>query len=182
MGNKLRGGFRPGAGRPKKIFATKVIRIPEPLESSVRHAIQSFEMGVLKADVTSYVPLPLYESRVQAGFPSVADDRIEQTLDLNCHLIQHEAATFFVRAIGDSMVGAGIFAGDLLIVDKSLAPTPGKIIVALLDGGFTVKRLKIQNKAIVLCSENSIFPDIHVKEEDAFEIYGVVTNVIHSLS
>jgi DNA polymerase V len=88
--------------------------------------------------------LPLYANKISAGFPSPADDYIEMKLDLNTHLIKHPAATFFVRVSGDSMLNAGINSGDLLIVDRSIEPVDGKIVIVALNGELTVKRLSIK--------------------------------------
>lgn len=124
---------------------------------------------------------PLFESRVQAGFPSPADEYCEGSIDLNDYLLPHKATTFFVRVTGDSMTDAGIFPNDMLVVDRSLTPSYGKIVIALLNGEMTVKRIeKIKNR-LLLCAENDLYPDIQVNEEDNFAIWGVVTNVIHSL-
>ncbi|MDA0859295.1 MAG: translesion error-prone DNA polymerase V autoproteolytic subunit, partial [Verrucomicrobia bacterium] len=86
--------------------------------------------------------LPLFSARVQAGFPSPADDHLERSIDLNEELIRNPAATFFVRVKGESMQDAGIASGDILVVDRSLAPTDRKIVVAMIDGEFTVKRFR----------------------------------------
>ena len=131
------------------------------------------------ADFLSVLPLPCVETRIAAGFPSPAEDWIDEKLDLNALLIQRPAATFFVRVEGDSMLGAGIHPGDLLVVDRSITATDGKVVLAVLDGGFTVKRLRLHPLRLV--AENRAFPDIIVGEDRAFEIWGVVTNVIHSL-
>lgn len=124
-------------------------------------------------------PLPVASSHVQAGFPSPADDFIEKQLDLNELMVQRPAATFFVRVQGDSMIDAGIQSGDILVVDRSAEPASGKIVVAILNGEFTVKRLIKKNKKIILQSENSQYPDIGVDPETNFEVWGVVTYVIH---
>jgi DNA polymerase V len=125
--------------------------------------------------------LPYFEVGIPAGFPSIAEDYIERPLDLHELLIEHPAATFFVRVDGDSMIGAGIHSGDILVVDRSLTAHHGKIVIALLNGEFTVKRLKIEGKKILLASENSRYRPIEVLEESDFQIWGVVTYVIHSL-
>ena len=127
------------------------------------------------------VDLPLAESSVPAGFPSPADDFIANRLDLNEHLILHPAATFFVRVAGDSMIGAGITDGDILIVDRSLEPTDGKVVIAVVSGELVVKRLRRTEKGWLLLAENDGYPPIEVGEEDEFEVWGVVTNVIHHL-
>ena len=121
--------------------------------------------------------LPFYEAKVQAGFPSPADDHMPDGLDLNKYLIKRPAATFFIRVIGDSMTGAGIKANDLLVVDKSIKPVNNKIVIAVINNEFTVKRLKIIDNIAYLCPENDNYSVIKIDEEDY--IWGVVTSVIH---
>jgi DNA polymerase V len=123
--------------------------------------------------------LPLFTGKVAAGFPSPADDYVEKTLDLNELLVQKPAATFFVRAQGESMLGAGIHPNDILVVDRSVEPIPGKIVICALNGELVVKRLKHQAGQWLLASENSYYPDIPLHEELEMVIWGVVTNVIH---
>ena len=101
---------------------------------------------------------------MQAGFPSPADDYLEGALDLNEHLIRYPAATFFLRVIGDSMVGAGIHSGDLLIVDRSINPVDGRIVIAIIDGELTVKRLSQQHGKVRLISENPNYPTIKIRD------------------
>jgi DNA polymerase V len=125
--------------------------------------------------------LPLHITWIPAGFPSPADDYIDKKLDLNEYLIKHPAATFFVRVSGDSMICAGIDNSDILIVDRAVEPTHNKIIVAVLDGEFTVKRFKIKGNRVFLVPENDKYPVIEIKEGMNFEIWGVVTNVIHQV-
>lgn len=124
---------------------------------------------------------PLYSNRVSAGFPSPADDHIETKLDLNQHLVKRPAATFFVRVEGDSMIGAGIHPNDLLVVDRSIKPINGKVVIAVLNGELTVKRLKIQKETITLMPENERYSPIVIDETMEFNIWGVVTNVIHAV-
>ncbi len=124
---------------------------------------------------------PLFVAAVPAGFPSPADDYVEGTLDLNRHLITHPAATFFVRATGDSMIDAGIHPGDLLIVDRALRPTEGHVVIAALDGELTVKRLERVDGKPVLTAGNRRYPPIRPREHQNFEIWGVVTYVIHKV-
>jgi len=116
---------------------------------------------------------------VQAGFPSPADDHLEDRLDLNKHLIHHQESTFFVRAQGESMLNAGIHPGDILIVDKSLPAKSGKIVIAVVDGEFTVKRLYKYKGVVSLKAENPEFKDIEINEGSELIIWGVVTSVIH---
>lgn len=125
--------------------------------------------------------LPLFSTRISAGFPSPADDFLDKKLDLNEHLIHHPASTFFIRVVGDSMINVGIFEGDLLIVDKALEAKNGSIIVAILQGEFTVKRLVCKAKKIFLVPENPQHQSVEIKDAMDFEVWGVVTNVIHSL-
>ncbi len=124
--------------------------------------------------------LPLYFTPVHAGFPSPADDFIDKPLDLNEHLIRHPAATFFVKVEGDSMIDAGIHPGALLVVDRSLQARSGSIILAILDGEFTVKRLKKEKGMSVLYPENPQYQPIFIKQGQDFEIWGVVAHVVRS--
>ncbi len=121
------------------------------------------------------VRIPLFGHKVVAGFPSPAGDYVEDSLSLDESLIQHREFTFFVRAKGNSMVDAGIFDGDLLVVDKSLAPLPGHIVIAAVNGELTVKRLARQGDAFVLKPENPRFSAIRLREGEDLEIWGVVT-------
>lgn len=115
------------------------------------------------------------------GFPSPADDFFEQRLDLNEQFIKHQEATFFARMVGDAMVNAGIHDGDLLIVDRSLPIESGQIVIAYLNGDFTVKRLQRRNDQITLLSENPRHRPITITEGQDLIIWGVVTTVIHRL-
>lgn len=169
----MRGGKRSGAGRPlgknKYGEPTKPLRIPI---SKIDIIMSFIETGLLSCE------LPLYSNKVSAGFPSPADDHLEMKLDLNTHLIKHPSATFFVRVSGDSMLNAGIHSGDMLIVDKSIEPVDGKIVIAALDGELTVKRLYKRNGVLKLLAENSQYKPINITGQDMV-IWGVVTHVIH---
>ena len=122
----------------------------------------------------------LYAEPAAAGFPSPAEGYREGSLDLNELLVKNPPATFFVRASGDSMTGAGIFHGDILVVDRSVEPVNGKIIVAAVDGGFVVKRLEIGKEGTVLRSENPGSSDIRPEDGgEGFRAWGVVTAAIH---
>ena len=130
--------------------------------------------------------LPLVGGRVEAGFPSPADDFIERSLDLNEQLVANPIATFFVRASGNSMNGAGIHDGDLLIVDRSVTPMHGMVVVAVIDGGLTVKRLTKRGTQMSLTSEpnkldQGSYVPIEVGEEADATIWGVVTWSVHRL-
>lgn len=137
--------------------------------------------AVYAPELSTRYALPVFLGRLPAGFPSPADDYIEGKLDLNRHLIKHPAATFFVRVSGDSMIGAGIHTGDILIVDRSLEAVDENVIVAALDGELTVKRLSKRGQTIQLLPANENYKPIEIHAQQAFEIWGVVTNVIHAL-
>ena len=136
---------------------------------------------ILQSAQRSKLDLPLYATSVSAGFPSPADDFIDTKLDLNEHLIRHPSATFFVRASGDSMIGAGIHSGDILIVDRSLEAANNAIVIAALEGELTVKRFKKKNGRVFLLPENKEYKIIDITHNETFSIWGVVTYVIHRL-
>jgi DNA polymerase V len=204
---KQSGGQRAGAGRPsgsgKFREKTRPVRIPESLMPQVSEFLECHVGGAQAPTNSAVVHLnnpnnsnnptffhamtpipqsfPLYSSRVSAGFPSPTDDHIETKLDLNRYLVKRPAATFFVRVEGDSMIGAGIHENDLLVVDRSIKPTNGKIIIAVINGELTVKRLRLQKGNITLMPENERYSALTVDETMDFTIWGVVTNVIHAV-
>ena len=124
--------------------------------------------------------IPLLSHSVSAGFPSPADDYVEENIDLNKHLIINPFSTFFLRVRGDSMIKSGIQDQDLIIVDKSLNPKPGNIVIAMIDGEFTVKRLAKKDNELYLKAENHRYPDLNFENYDDIQIWGVVTNSIHN--
>ena len=126
-------------------------------------------------------PVRFYDIGVSAGFPSPADGYKEKKLDLNDLLIRQPEATFFAKASGDSMTGAGIFDGDMLIVDRSITATDGKIVIAVVNGELTVKRFKLVDRTAQLHAENPKYSPITLCEGDNVNVWGVVTNVIHSM-
>ncbi len=136
------------------------------------HSLQRFRPATVLQRFT------LYGHKVAAGFPSPADDYIEGRLSLDEHLIQHRNATFFVRAKGNSMIGAGIHDGDLLVVDKSLNPASGDIVIAVVDGDLTVKRLQKRGGIYSLKPENPLFEEMLFKEGQELQVWGVVTATI----
>lgn len=138
--------------------------------------------GIYSATICLNRPLPFFTSTIQAGFPSPADGYLEGALDLNELVVNHPAATFYVKVQGDSMINAGIHSGDILVVDRSLSAHHKSIIVAVLDGEFTVKRLILEKNELYLFSENLSYPPIQVSKEAQFEVWGVVTYVIHKAS
>ncbi len=121
-------------------------------------------------------------SSIAAGFPSPAEDYIDKRIDLNEHLINNPAATFMVRVEGMSMVDCGINEGDVLLVDRALTAKDKDIILAVVDGEFTVKRLRKYSNRIELVPENSSYPTIYITEGIEFQVWGVVTYVIHKAS
>lgn len=136
--------------------------------------------SIHRAGAEAAVPIPLFAARVPAGFPSPADDYIDRGLDLNELLIRHPAATYFVRASGDSMVGAGIHSGDVLVVDRAVNPQNRSVIIAALNGELTVKRFVREKEKILLVSENPAYAPLEVGGAMEFEVWGVVVHVIHS--
>jgi DNA polymerase V len=116
---------------------------------------------------------------VPAGFPSPAQDYFDGRIDLNAHLIKDITSTFVVRVTGDSMEGAGISDGDELIVNRALEPKDGCVVIAVLDGELTVKRLRITGTGVVLQAENPKYPDIHVPALAELTIWGVATRCLH---
>ncbi len=168
-----RGGKRKGAGRPKGGQygeGTKTIRIPLSQADRVLRFIRNKEYA-----------LPIFACGVSAGFPSPADDYLEGSLDLNEHLIREPAATFFVRAKGDSMIGAGIHDGDLLVVDRSAEAKNGNVIIAIINGELSVKRYLRSKNQFELVPENPKYKPIRINEGDDVRVWGIVTNVIHQL-
>jgi len=126
--------------------------------------------------------IPLASSTVAAGFPSPADDYIDVGIDLNETLIRHPSSTFFLRVSGDSMVEAGIQHGDLLVVDRSLEARPGHVVVAVLDGAFTLKRLARHQGRLRLEAANSAYPPLELHHCGDVQIWGVAIHAIHSLT
>jgi DNA polymerase V len=185
---KQHGGARVGAGRPAGSGrcadeARTQLRIPRADKAAVldlvarRRALRHAEVWRADADAPA-LPLPLFGHRVAAGFPSPADDYLEGSLDLNRYLIDDAPATFMVRVRGDSMIGAGIAEGDILVVEKGRAPLHGQIVLAVIDGEFTVKRLHRRDGRLALLPENPAFAPIEVRGEQELMVWGVVTGCV----
>lgn len=136
-------------------------------------------LGPLRASVQQ---VPLFSNPVAAGFPSPAEDYIEATLSLDELCIRHPTATYLLRAGGDSMQGAGIFDGDVLVVDRSIEPRPGMIVVATVRGDFTCKRLEAEAGQPVLRAENPRYPDIRIAPGEELEVFGVVVAAVRRLA
>jgi DNA polymerase V len=207
---KQHGGKRSGAGRKpgsgKYGEASARVSVPVSAQDKVIDFVKALTArtaqspGTLRVDhaeaphtwpssltpIELSVPIhtlriPLFGHPVQAGFPSPADDYIAEKLDLNQHLMPHQEASFMLRAKGDSMMGANIHDGDLLVVDRSLNPTHGCVVIASVDGQFTVKRLEKKGGKVRLMPANPNFEPIEFNDDQELQIFGVVTNVIHSL-
>lgn len=129
----------------------------------------------------SRVRVKLYEHNVPAGFPSPAADFTERTLDLNEFIVKRPSSTFFVKVSGDSMQNAGIYEGDIIVVDKSLKAVHGNIVLALVHGEYTVKRLCYVGKKVFLQPENEHYQPLEILPDMSFEVWGVVIHVLHKV-
>ncbi|MGC4041146.1 MAG: translesion error-prone DNA polymerase V autoproteolytic subunit [Flavobacterium sp.] len=129
----------------------------------------------------SGLELPFVEGGIKAGFPSPALDFEGETISLDKVLVKNHLATFYAKADGNSMTGAGIDDGDVMVIDRSLEPRDGKIAVCFIDGEFTVKRIKVEKDALLLLPENKDFQPIKVTEENKIVIWGIVTYVIKAV-
>lgn len=138
-------------------------------------------LSVHPADLQSEVALPYADGGIQAGFPNIAQDYLEQTIDLNKELIRHPASTFYGRVKGDSMIDANVHDGDILVIDKSLDPQDGDMAVCYIDGEFTIKYIKIEKDIIWLVPANDNFKPIKVTIENDFLIWGIVTYCIKNV-
>ena len=133
------------------------------------------------ADNSQGIELPFFETKVQAGFPSPAEDHVEQRLDLNTLVIENPSATFFVRVAGESMRDIGITDGDILVVDRSIESWENRIVVAVIDSEFTIKRFTIEQEMVVLKAENMDYPPIKITSEMDFAVWGVVNWTLKKL-
>ena len=143
---------------------------PRPLSIKSDESISQIWL----ADDSRNIELPYYDTRVQAGFPSPAEDHLEESLDLNTLVIDNPSATFFVRVAGESMREIGITDGDILVVDRSIESWGNRIVVAVIDSEFTIKRFTKRNGTVVLEAENPDYPPITITEEMEFSVWGVV--------
>ena len=183
---KLRhGGAREGAGR-KRGRPTRSVRLPVEVAELARRIAAVKSKGdvaeVFTLGGTSSLRVPMMAWSAAAGFPSPAEDYVDRPLDFNELLIEHPAATFAIRIEGDSMTGAGIFPGDIAVVDRAKKPVNGSIVLALLDGAFTVKRYRTKSGAVWLHAENAAYPDMPISETSSFEVWGVITRSIRMLA
>ena len=136
------------------------------------------EFFTLDGEREASVKIPLFETPVSAGFPSPTDSFVETELDLNTFLVKHPSSTFCVKVKGQSMINAGIRAGDILIVDRAANPQNNSIVIALVDGDFTVKRITKVGSDLFLMPENESYKPIQITENMKFEVWGVVTYII----
>lgn len=132
-------------------------------------------LDIYRAEITTDMPLPIADAGIKAGFPSPAQDFMDLSIDLNKELIRHPASTFYGRVRGDSMQDAGVYDGDILIIDKSLEPHNGDMAVCFIDGEFTIKYIKIEKTVIWLIPANDKYKPIRVTQENDFLIWGIVT-------
>ena len=181
------GGLRVGAGRKKDTGpyaeSTKVVRIPHSRVKAVKNFLlhqmtSNVESFIMPAEQARVNPITLFSHKVPAGFPSPADDHAEKRLDLNEYLIDQSEATFFVRIKGDSMIDAGILDNDIVIVDRSKSAAINDIVLASIDGEFTVKVLAKNSEGPYLMPANKEYKPIHIKPDSEFEIWGVVTGSV----
>jgi DNA polymerase V len=138
-------------------------------------------MKIYQSVHATRISLPLFTSQVKAGFPSPAEEYIEAKLDLNSYLIPHPSSTYLVKIEGDSMIEAGIYSGDMAVVDRSLEPKHNDIVLAVVDGDITIKRLIRTKNKVSLCAENSSFAPIEFSHEQELTIWGVVVHTIRNL-
>lgn len=186
--DKSHGGARSGAGRPKGSGKykepTKAIRVPEGSISYIKEFLESYpdvtEIGSFASsdnanlDNIGRLEIPLFSSTVAAGYPSPAEDHIDDTLDLNEYMVQRPDSTFMLRVEGESMKNVGIMPDDILVVDRSLKASHRKIVIAAIDGELTVKRLYHRGGLLKLLPENPAYPEINLESEAELVIWGVV--------
>ena len=136
------------------------------------------DIEIFKAEQGPELNLSYADGGIHAGFPSPAQDYIEDGIDLNKELIRHKASTFYGRVVGDSMVETGIDEGDIIVIDKSLDACEGDLVVCYVDGEFALKYLRIENGKLMLCAGNKAYAPIAVNDGDDFRVWGVVTYTI----
>jgi DNA polymerase V len=143
--------------------------------------IKRNNLTFFKPDFENSRTLPYFEDGIKAGFPSPATDFEGSQISLDKVLVKNFEATFYAKADGNSMTGAGIDDGDIMVIDRSVEPTDGKIGVCLIDGEFTVKRIKVEKDAVYLMPENATFQPIKVTEDNKLVVWGIVTYVIKAV-
>lgn len=190
----IRGGLREGAGRKvgsgKFREPTSVVRIPTSQEPVIKDFLSAYRKKRLQSDLDAVsefelpslnpmpLSLPLYSSKVSAGFPSPAEEHVEKRLNPNEFLIDQEDATFFVTIQGQSMIDVGLLPGDKAVVDRSKRASIGDIVLAVVDGEFTIKtlaRTKDGNASLLPANSTGTYSPIEIKEGMSFEVWGLVT-------
>ncbi|WP_436395111.1 LexA family protein [Acidithiobacillus ferriphilus] len=152
------------------------------LDAAIIEKLSKVGLTVMRPDVHApSASMPLFISMVAAGFPSPADDYVEKALDLNEYCMPNRSGSFFLRVTGHSMTGAGIHDGDILVVDRSITPKSGNVVIAVLDGELTVKRMVRKGGMVLLMPENKDYPVITIDQEQDFLVWGTVTFVVHKL-
>ena len=145
----------------------------------LKHLKHTDVLDIFCIEKNLFTDIPMFADSVRAGFPSPAEDYMDLDLNLQDHLVQNPSATFFVRAVGESMNDAGVQSGDIMLVDKSLIPKNRSIVLAVIDGEFTIKRVNVNDKELYLMPENENSPPIKITQEMDFRVWGVVTYIIH---
>jgi DNA polymerase V len=185
------GGIRPNSGR--KAGSTKygeptvVRRLPASWAAMLDQSLKNQRLVLMSPEIERIDPaatdialaLPLAGGKIAAGFPSAAEDFVEGKLDLNDILVKRPTATFYIKVAGESMRNAGIFPGDILVVDRGETPQHGHVVVAVVNGELTVKRLYKKGKLIRLDAENPAYPHIEIQGETELTIWGVVRANVH---
>jgi DNA polymerase V len=143
-----------------------------------RSRVMKKQIEIHKIDISSNLPLQYADEGIKAGFPSPAQDYLEQAIDLNKELIRHPSSTFYGRVVGDSMKDEGIGEGDILVIDKLLELLNDDLAVCFIDGEFTVKRVRLEPDAAWLVPSNSNYPPIKVTKDNEFMVWGIVTYTI----
>lgn len=137
------------------------------------------DLKIYDADLLSELDLPYADGGVRAGFPSPAQDYMDRSIDLNRELVPHPESTFYGRVEGDSMEDRGIFEGDIMVIDKSLEPRNGDVAVCMVDGEYTVKFVEFHADHVMLIPANPAYRPLRVEADEQFDVWGVVTYVIH---
>jgi DNA polymerase V len=143
--------------------------------------LKSKKIEIFSPNTDSNLEMPFIAAGIKAGFPSPAADFDEVRISLDQIVVKNKSATFYAKASGNSMIGAGIADGDVLVIDRSLEPADNKIAVCYIDGDFTVKRIKIEKNSICLVAENEAFQPIKITEENELIIWGIVTYVLKKI-
>jgi DNA polymerase V len=139
------------------------------------------KIKIFLSDESALQKYPFFSGGIKAGFPSPAADFEENKISLDKTLVKNKEATFYAKAVGNSMTGAGIDDGDILVIDRSLEPVHNKIAVCLIDGEFTVKRIKKEGETLFLMPENSNYKPIEINLHTDFSVWGIVTYVIKKI-